>query len=81
MNNVDISKLKWHSRRSVLELDLFFSRFLEKQELSTLNAQELFAYQQLLEYEDNELIEIFVNNKSTNDDTINNLVKRIRYNF
>ena len=37
MDYVSIEKLKWRSRRSMLELDLYFERFINTGELAKLN--------------------------------------------
>jgi antitoxin CptB len=52
-------RLKWRSRRSLLELDLIFERFIQSGKLSQLSPQELLNYQYILTLEDEDLLLLF----------------------
>ena len=49
-------KAKWLSRRGLLELDIFLSRFLNSTFYANLEPEELLLYLQLLEKQDPELL-------------------------
>lgn len=68
-NRVTREKLKWRSRRSMLELDLFFERFILTGKFEQLAGGELFAYQQLLDMDDGDLLLLF-QGKCTHDDKL-----------
>ncbi len=53
---VRLNRLRWRSRRGLLELDLVLTRFLAKY-LEKLSEAELLAYTQLLQGEDNDLLD------------------------
>jgi succinate dehydrogenase / fumarate reductase iron-sulfur subunit/antitoxin CptB len=57
--SINKQKLKWRSRRSLLELDLYFECFLQKNGLEQLTDNELWAYHELLEFEDGDLLLLF----------------------
>lgn len=50
-------RILWHCRRGLLELDLVLGRFNERH-LDGLNEAGLAAYQRLLEYGDNDLLDL-----------------------
>jgi antitoxin CptB len=52
-------RIKWHCRRGLLELDLLLQRFLT-QTLDALNAEQVEVFRELLEYEDNDLLELLM---------------------
>ena len=52
--DIQRARLTWRSRRGMLELDLILSRFVAAS-LSGLSAQQLFAYERLLENTDPDL--------------------------
>ena len=82
MDYVSIEKLKWRSRRSMLELDLYFERFINTGELAKLNEAELLAYQYLLTLEDGDLLTLFQWKKELADPVLQEIVNKIaRINF
>ncbi len=82
MDYVSIEKLKWRSRRSMLELDLYFERFINTGELAKLNEVELLAYQYLLTLEDGDLLTLFQWKKELADPALQEIVNKIaRINF
>jgi len=55
-NEARFKRLRWRSRRGMLELDLAFKRFLDAH-LAHLNPAELDAYEKLLELPDQTLLQ------------------------
>ena len=56
MDYISREKLKWHSRRSILELDLYFDRFIKSDRFAQLSENELLCYQHILTLEDGDLM-------------------------
>ena len=50
-------RIRWHSRRGLLEMDLVLTRFLDRH-FDTLGDEEMDAYVRLLELIDTEFLEI-----------------------
>ena len=70
------NRLRWRSRRGMLELDLLLVPFFdEKFEALTGEEQQNFA--KLLEQDDPELIEWFARRERAQDDSLQNLVTMI----
>lgn len=78
MDYVSVEKLKWRSRRSMLELDLYFSRFIQDGEFARLNEQELLAYQELLTLDDGDLLILFQGKNELTDTKLQAVVDKIR---
>jgi len=49
---LNLERLKWRSRRSMLEVDLYLDRFIQNQGLHRLSDDELIEYANLLEMND-----------------------------
>ncbi len=64
MDYISREKLKWHSRRSILELDLYFDRFIKSEQYGKLTEAELQSYQYILTLEDGDLL-LLLQEKST----------------
>lgn len=73
----DKNRLRWRSRRGLLELDLVFQPFLEH-EFDSLGPAELDAYQDLLMLPDNDLLDLVDGKTETDDARLNPLVARLR---
>jgi len=71
----DFNRLRWHSRRGMLELDILLARFWEQfgDRLSGEDGNEL---EKLLEYEDNDLLELVLDNKT--DETASRVLQMLR---
>ncbi len=78
MDYVAFQKLKWHSRRSILELDICFDKFIQSGGLDSLNENELLAYQELLECDDSDLMVLLLGNDVVDDEITQNVVDKIR---
>lgn len=61
MNDLVQRKAKWLSRRGLLELDIFLTRFLNSVSYASLQPEELLLYLQLLEKQDPELLALLQN--------------------
>jgi antitoxin CptB len=57
MSAVEVRRLGWRCRRGLLELDIVLQRF-SAQHLAGLSADELAAFDMLLDYSDNELLDV-----------------------
>jgi len=63
---LEIKRMRWRSRRGLLELDLVLERFLA-QRLDALDQDQLEAYRRLLDLPDTDFLDI-VNGKADLDD-------------
>lgn len=57
MSEVELRRLSWRCRRGMLELDIVLQRFAEHQ-LATLDVAELSAFDILLDFPDNEFLDV-----------------------
>ncbi|MDO9205644.1 succinate dehydrogenase assembly factor 2 [Methylotenera sp.] len=57
MTEEEVRRLSWRCRRGLLELDIVLQRFSENH-LATLSAQELLAFDSLLDLPDNEFLDV-----------------------
>jgi antitoxin CptB len=69
--------LRWRCRRGMLELDLMLQAFVDK-EVPSLSQSELEVFDRLLDYPDQVLLELFLNQTQSSDKEISQFVKRIR---
>tara|TARA_S200000501_G_C20779852_1_gene724511 strand:- start:681 stop:953 length:273 start_codon:yes stop_codon:yes gene_type:complete len=89
MNKETISKddilkrIRWRSRRGVLENDLILTKFLDNYE-KELTFDELNSYSELLELNDNDLMDLLLGKKEPagelNNNQLKSLLKLIREN-
>ena len=74
---MSLSELKWRCRRGMLELDLLLSTFV-KIEYNTLDKKDIETFSILLDYPDQELLDLLLG-KSISDDAITSrLVNKIQ---
>ncbi len=52
----NLGRLKWRSRRSILELDIYFDSFIRNGGLDGLSIDELIVYNQLLNMDDGDIL-------------------------
>ena len=71
------SRLRWRCRRGMLELDLILSNFLDK-EYAGLNNDQKNLLDQILDYPDQLLFDLFLGHMHSSDKEISNLVSGIR---
>lgn len=72
----NINRLRWQCRRGMLELDLLLLPFFEKHYLElSLSNQRLF--EELLDYEDQDIYQMLIDTESVKDPTLRLLVEAI----
>jgi len=71
------SRLRWRCRRGMLELDLILTEFLDK-DYAALGAKQKQLLDAMLEYPDQLLFDLLLENMISSDKDIAQLVKRIR---
>ncbi len=59
---IEMKRIRWRSRRGLLELDLVLERFLARR-FDSLSQPQLVAYRELLDLPDNDFLDI-VNGKA-----------------
>jgi succinate dehydrogenase flavin-adding protein (antitoxin of CptAB toxin-antitoxin module) len=72
-----LERIKWRARRGLLENDILLGRFLDKS-LAELQNDELSALEALLQWDDNDLLDVLMGRKPCGDEKLNVLVQRIR---
>ncbi len=72
-----INRLKWHCRRSLLELDLVFDRFWERHE-DDLDAEGEAALERLLELQDHDLWALVIGREVTDDHQLMGMIARLQ---
>ncbi len=71
------SKLRWRCRRGMLELDILLNNFVDKQYVQ-LSAGQKNTFDQLLDYPDQLLFDLFLGHMESSDNSISELVQTIR---
>ena len=74
---INRGRVRWQCRRALLELDLVFTRFLERH-FDTLGDEEMDAYVRLLELIDTEFLEIVNGKRDVDDPALQPLVDMLR---
>ena len=74
--NRETERLKWRSRRGLLELDLVFERFWAQQ--PRLAGDEARALERLLAMADNDLLDLVMGRAETKDPEIRAMVEKLR---
>ncbi len=77
IHNTQLAQLKWRCRRGMLELDLLLRGFLD-QGYHTLTEQGRAAFQQLLTYPDQDLLEYLMARALPTDKDVADVVNSIR---
>jgi antitoxin CptB len=72
-----IERLKWRSRRGLLELDLVFTRFWEGAG-KELTEAEASALERLLTLPDNDLLDMVMGKTGTDDPELRGLIGKLR---
>lgn len=72
-----IESLKWRSRRSMLELDLYFDSFIQNDGLQQLSSGELLIYDEILNLKDEELLLLFQGKTRFIDENLQDVLERI----
>ena len=72
-----VERLKWRSRRGLLELDLVFERFWASAG-KELGGSEVAAMERLLALGDNDLLDLVMGRTETPDSELRDLVRKLR---
>ncbi|MGN6823529.1 succinate dehydrogenase assembly factor 2 [Neisseria sp. P0019.S002] len=70
-------KIRFQTRRGLLELDLIFGRFMEK-EFEHLSDQELSEFSEILEFQDQELLALINGHSATDKKHLILMLEKIR---
>ena len=76
MNEIELKKMWWHSRRGMLELDLLLLPFYDEV-FADLDSSEQQAFIKLLEQEDPDLLQWFARQGVSEDPALQSLVEKI----
>ena len=71
-----VERLKWRSRRGLLELDLVFERFWAREE--GLGPADMAALERLLAMPDNDLLDLVMGRAVTSDPGVRAVVAKLR---
>lgn len=74
---MEYNRLRWASRRGMLELDLILMPFVEGA-YPTLNASDQADYARLLECEDQDLFAWFLHRQEPDDESLRPIVAKVR---
>ena len=78
INKIRKTKLQWHCRRGILELDLILKKFCDCY-IEQLNNQEIVNLELLLEYEDQELYLILLGQQEILNKDLLPIVKLVQF--
>ena len=70
-------KIRFQTRRGLLELDLIFGRFMEK-EFEHLNDDELTCLEEILAFQDQELLSLINGSRTTDKAHLVPMLEKIR---
>ena len=77
MDDRQLERLKWRSRRGLLELDLLFTRFWE-QSPDCLNETDMQALDRLLQLPDNDILDMVMARQVCTDPRITPVIRRLQ---
>ena len=77
MKGPALDRLRWRSRRGLLELDLVFERFW-KRTGDRLDDAEAAALERLLQLPDNDLLDLVMGRAQAADDELRGVVHKLR---
>ena len=73
----ELNRIRWNCRRGLLELDLILDRFLERH-LSALNPDQLEMLKELLDYPDNDLLDLVMCRAELSDERCEAMLEMMR---
>ncbi|MBJ2177065.1 MULTISPECIES: FAD assembly factor SdhE [Pseudomonas] len=76
VEDVELNRLYWHSRRGMLELDVLLVPFV-REVYSTLNEADRNCYVRLLECEDQDMFGWFMERSESEDPELQRMVRMI----
>ena len=71
------SQLRWRCRRGMLELDIILNNFIDNN-YTQLSAEEKEIFDQVLDYPDQLLFDLFLGYMESSDNNVSKLVQTIR---
>ena len=71
------SKLVWRCRHGMLELDILLNGFVKKQ-YTQLSGEQKHTFDQVLDYPDQLLFDLFLGHMQSSDNRVSDLVQTIR---
>ena len=77
MDDRQLERLKWRSRRGLLELDLLFTRFWQ-QSASRLNETDMRALDRLLQFPDNDILDMVMARQACTDAQITPVIHQLQ---
>jgi succinate dehydrogenase flavin-adding protein (antitoxin of CptAB toxin-antitoxin module) len=77
MTRVRTEKLRWHSRRALLELDLVLQRFWQRQP-DILGERQAAQLERLLALEDHDLWDLLSGRRASDDPAVQDMVALLR---
>ena len=73
----ELNEIRWHCRRGLLELDLILEKFNERYLLG-LDPEQLDRYRELLEFQDNDLLDLVMGRAASPDRRYEDILRRLR---
>jgi len=73
----DLGRLRWHSRRGLLELDLVLERFWRRHG-ETLSEEQAMSLEQVLALEENDLWEIICGRRDIGEPRLQGMIELLR---
>ena len=77
MDTAELNRLRWRSRRGLLENDLILARFLESRG-AAMHVDEVAALDRLLDFADNELWDLLAGRAEPEDAALRPLLAALR---
>lgn len=74
-----LNALKWRSKRSMLEVDLFLDRFIQHGGLDELDEEEIKLYEELLLMNDWDLLALLQKQYISDDNKLTELINKITH--
>ena len=71
------ARIRWHARRGLLENDLLLTQFLDA-ELLLMDTKEMALVEELLRWNDNDLLDVLMGRKRCDDVRFAPLIERIK---
>lgn len=78
MDYIKKQQMRWRSRRSILELDLCFDKFIQSGDFDLLSDAQLCAYNELLEMDDGDLLLLFQGKANLAEENLQSIIDKIR---
>jgi antitoxin CptB len=73
----ELDKIRWQCRRGMLELDLILEKFT-RQHLANLDPGQLERFKELLEYPDNDLLDLVMERATVSDQGYDKVLQLLR---